>query len=472
MNFSLIEYIILKNTNEKHEVEYVEQKREKFSSSLTVFFATLSSAVGLGNIWMFPYVVGQNGGAAFIIIYLGCVLIIGLPTLISEFAIGRGTRKNVFRATRDVGSQKGFGVIGILSLLSTYCMLFFYTVVAGWVYSYVFKAITGSFKGINIESAASMFNATSLGPISPIIWQFIVLVVAGIIIAMGVKSGIEKLTKTLMPILIALLILCVFRSLSLDGAIEGVSFLIKPDFSKVTVSVILSALGLAFFKLSVGTGTMVTYGSYFTDDNNLIATGSKVAFADISVSILAGLAIFPAVFSFGLAPTDGPGLLFNTVPLIFSQMPGGYILAVLFFMITAMAATMATVSLLEVLIATFTEEFKLDRKKALIINLIIILAFGSLAALSANPDGLLAHIKIFDLAIFDALDAFVSNILLPLNGLLVMILCGYFVSKGFMKKELTNNGMLKNDKLVNMILFFIRYITPILITIVFVKSFI
>lgn len=351
-------------------------------------------------------------------------------------------------------------------------MLFFYTVVAGWVYSYVFKAITGSFKGINIESAASMFNATSLGLISPIIWQFIVLVVAGIIIAMGVKSGIEKLTKTLMPILIALLILCVFRSLSLDGAIEGVSFLIKPDFSKVTVSVILSALGLAFFKLSVGTGTMVTYGSYFTDDNNLIATGSKVAFADISVSILAGLAIFPAVFSFGLAPTDGPGLLFNTVPLIFSQMPGGYILAVLFFMITAMAATMATVSLLEVLIATFTEEFKLDRKKALIINLIIILAFGSLAALSANPDGLLAHIKIFDLAIFDALDAFVSNILLPLNGLLVMILCGYFVSKGFMKKELTNNGMLKNDKLVNMILFFIRYITPILITIVFVKSFI
>ena len=375
----------------------------------------------------------------------------------------------MYRATLEVTDKKGFKAIGIIGLLATYCMLFFYTVVAGWVYSYVFKAISGSFKGVNIDTAAEMFNATSLGPISPILWQIVVLLVACSIIAMGVRSGIEKLTKTLMPLLIGLLILCVIRSLSLPSAMEGVSFLIKPDFSKVTVGVVLSALGLAFFKLSVGTGTMITYGSYFTDNNNLIATGSKVAVADTSLSILAGLAIFPAVLSFGREPTGGPGLLFNTVPLIFAKMPGGTILAIVFFMLTAMAATMATVSLLEVITATFIEEFKIGRKKSLVINLIIIITIGSLAALSANPEGLLSHIRIFDYVIFDALDKFVSNILLPLNGLLVVILCGYFTRNGFMKNELTNNGKI-NSKIVNPMLFVIRYITPILILVVFFKS--
>ena len=258
----------------------MEQKREKFSSSLTVFFATLSSAVGLGNIWMFPYVVGQNGGAAFIIVYLGCVLLIGLPTLISEFVVGRGTRKNVCGAISKVTDKRRFKSIGYIAVLSTSCMLFFYTVVAGWVYSYVFKALFGVLKGVTAEEAAQIFNSTSLGPIAPIIWQIIVLVVAGSILGMGVKSGIEKLTKVLMPILIGLLILCVLRSLTLPGAYSGIEFLLKPDFSKVTIGVVLSALGLAFFKLSVGTGTMVTYGSYFTEDNDLIGTAGKVAIAD------------------------------------------------------------------------------------------------------------------------------------------------------------------------------------------------
>ena len=450
----------------------MEQKREKFSSSLTVFFATLSSAVGLGNIWMFPYVVGQNGGAAFIIVYLGCVLLIGLPTLISEFIVGRGTRKNVCGAISKVTDKRRFKSIGYIAVLSTFCMLFFYTVVAGWVYSYVFKALFGVLKGVTAEEAAQIFNSTSLGPISPIIWQVIVLVVAGSILGMGVKSGIEKLTKVLMPILMGLLILCVLRSLTLPGAYSGIEFLLKPDFSKVTVSVILSALGLAFFKLSVGTGTMVTYGSYFTEDNNLIGTAGKVAIADTGVSLLAGLAIFPAVFSFGLAPTEGPGLLFNTVPLIFAKMPGGSILSIIFFGLAAMAATMATISLLEVLIALFTEELKISRKKSIIINILIIVLIGSLAALSANPDGVLANIKIFGFTIFDALDKFVSNILLPINGLLVILLLGYGVSKDFIIEQLTNKGRLKNQKVVSLLTFVIKYVTPILILIVFVKSFV
>ena len=450
----------------------MEQKREKFSSSLTVFFATLSSAVGLGNIWMFPYVVGQNGGAAFIIVYLGCVLLIGLPTLISEFVVGRGTRKNVCGAISKVTNKRRFKSIGYIAVLSTFCMLFFYTVVAGWVYSYVFKALFGVLKGVTAEEAAQIFNSTSLGPISPIIWQLIVLVVAGSILGMGVKSGIEKLTKVLMPILMGLLILCVLRSLTLPGAYSGIEFLLKPDFSKVTVGVILSALGLAFFKLSVGTGTMVTYGSYFTEDNDLIGTAGKVAIADTGVSLLAGLAIFPAVFSFGLAPTEGPGLLFNTVPLIFAKMPGGSILSIIFFGLTAMAATMATISLLEVLIALFTEELKISRKKSIIINISIIVLIGSLAALSANPDGVLAHIKIFGFTIFDSFDKFVSNILLPINGLLVILLLGYGLSKEFIIEQLTNKGTLKNKKMVALLMFIIKCVTPILILIVFVKSFI
>ena len=450
----------------------MEQKREKFSSSLTVFFATLSSAVGLGNIWMFPYVVGQNGGAAFIIVYLGCVLLIGLPTLISEFVVGRGTRKNVCGAISKVTDKRRFKSIGYIAVLSTSCMLFFYTVVAGWVYSYVFKALFGVLKGVTAEEAAQIFNSTSLGPIAPIIWQIIVLVVAGSILGMGVKSGIEKLTKVLMPILIGLLILCVLRSLTLPGAYSGIEFLLKPDFSKVTIGVVLSALGLAFFKLSVGTGTMVTYGSYFTEDNDLIGTAGKVAIADTGVSLLAGLAIFPAVFSFGLAPTEGPGLLFNTVPLIFAKMPGGSILSIIFFGLTAMAATMATISLLEVLIALFTEELKISRKKSIIINISIIVLIGSLAALSANPDGVLAHIKIFGFTIFDSFDKFVSNILLPINGLLVILLLGYGLSKDFIIEQLTNKGTLKNQKVVSLLMFIIKYVTPILILIVFIKSFI
>lgn len=450
----------------------MEQKRERFSSSLTVFFATLSSAVGLGNIWMFPYVVGQNGGAAFIIVYLGCVLLIGLPTLISEFVVGRESRKNVFGAIPKVTNKKGFRAIGYIAILSTSCMLFFYTVVVGWVYSYVFKAIFGSLKGITADGAAQMFNSTSLGPVSPVIWQLIVLIVAGSILAMGVKSGIEKLTKVLMPILIGLLILCTFRSFTLPDAISGIEFLLKPDFSKVNISIILSALGLAFFKLSVGTGTMVTYGSYFTEDNNLIGTARKVVLADTGVSLLAGLAIFPAVFSFGLTPTEGPGLLFNTVPLIFAKMPGGNILSIMFFALTAMAATMATISLLEVLVAVFTEELNISRKKAIIINIIVIITIGSLAALSANPNGMLSHINIFGFTIFDAFDKFVSNILLPVNGLLVIILLGYGVSKEFIIDQLTNKGTLKNEKIVKLLMFIIKYVTPILILIVFIKTFI
>lgn len=449
----------------------MEPNREKFSSGLAVFFATLSSAVGLGNIWMFPYVVGENGGAAFIVVYLICIALIGLPTLVSEFALGRNCRKNIYGAVASITDKKFFRLIGFIGITASYSMLFFYTVVVGWVYSYVFKAITGAFNGITAKGAAEMFNSASLGPVSPVLWQFVALVVACGILAMGVKSGIEKLTKTLMPVLVILLVVCAIRSVTLPGAFEGVSFLLKPDFTKVTFSVILSALGLAFFKLSVGTGSMITYSSYFTDDNNLIATGAKVSIADTGVSLLAGLAIFPAVFSFGLTPGEGPGLLFNTVPLIFGKIPGGMILGIVFFLLTAMAGTVAMISIIQVSIATFTEQFKISTKKALIINIIIIMVIGSLTALSANAHGLLSGFTICHMTLFNLFDALVSKILLPINGILVTVMMGHFVSNKLVKDQLTNNGTI-NGKLVNVFMILIKYITPVLIAIVFIKSFI
>lgn len=450
----------------------MEENREKFSSGLSVFFATLSSAVGIGNIWMFPYIVGENGGATFIIMYLICVLVIAIPILISEFVLGRHTRKNIYGAVESITDKKFFKLIGIIGVLSSFSMLFFYTVVSGWVYSYVFKALGGAFNGADASTLEAMFNTASSGVFSPIIWQIIALVVAGVILAMGVKSGIEKMTKTLMPVLIVLLVLCALRSVTLPNSLGGVNFLFKPDLSKITFEVFISALGLAFFKLSVGTGSMVTYSSYFTDDNNLVKTGASVAIADTFVSLIAGIAIFPAVFSFGQAPGSGPGLLFNTVPLIFSKMPGGTILGVVFFLLTAMAATMATISILEVLTATLSEQFKVERKKAIIINIIIIAVFGSLAALSANANSPLAGVTIFGLTFFDFFNALISKVLLPINGLLVTILMGHIVSNKIYISQITNNGMLKNEILAKFLIFLVKYITPALVLVVFIKTFI
>lgn len=447
-----------------------EKGRETFSGGLAIFLATLSSAVGLGNIWLFPYVTGENGGAAFIFVYFLCILLIGLPVLLIEFAIGRGTRKNIYGAIKSFTNKKIFRGIGVIGIIATSFILFFYTVVAGWVYSYIFKAISGIFTGMSSSEVSSVFVETASNPKSVIMWQIIAIVVTCGILALGVKSGIEKLTKTLMPVLVALLLFCVIRSLMLPGAMEGVTFLLKPDFSKINLGVVISAMGLAFFKLCVGTGTMVTYSSYYTDDNNLPSTAAKVCLADTGVSILAGLAIFPAVFSFGLEPTSGPGLLFETIPLIFSGIPGGTILTVLFFMLTAMAATMAMISLFEVLTAALTEELGLGRKKAQIVNIILVIVFGSLAALSGHPNAPLSHISILGNTIFDFYDKTVSLFLLPINSFLTCILAIYFIKREFFVQQLTNRMTLKNQWIANAVLFTAKYVTPVLILIVFIGS--
>lgn len=451
-------------------MESNQLKREGFSSGLAVFFATLGSAVGLGNIWKFPYLTGQSGGGAFLLVYLICILLVGLPVMVSEFYIGRKTRKNAVGAFKSLNAKPAWKSIGVAGILSAYLIMFFYSDVAGWVYSYVFRALRGDFANITAESAGANFESTITGPLSPIIWQIIVMAVVATILIMGVKKGIEKVTKTLMPLLFVLVIICVIRSVTLPGSFEGIKFLFNVDFSKITSSVILTALGLAFFKLSLGMGTMITYGSYFTEDNNMVNTSVRVALSDTLVSLLAGLAIFPAVFAFNMEPGAGPGLLFMTIPMVFSKMAFGNVLLVAFFALTSIAATTAMISIVEVPVAYFTEERGMSRTKAVVINALIIIGFGLFATLSADKGSVLGGVKIFGKSFFDLFDFVSSNILLPAGGLLIALFIGYTAKKNEVVKELSNNGKLSNGWAIGIYYAIVRFITPILLVIVFLNS--
>jgi NSS family neurotransmitter:Na+ symporter len=449
-------------------------KRESFSSGLAVFFATLSSAVGLGNLWKFPTLVGVNGGGAFVLIYLFCVLLVGMPIMIAEFYIGRRTRSNAVGAFEKLKAKPFWKVIGYAGVMSAFLIMFFYTAVAGWVYSYVFKTISGDFTVLKnktteeaVKIASQKFDLTAGSGLAPILWQAIVVLVVSVILIAGVRNGIERFTKALMPILFILIILCDIRAITLPKASEGFKFLLSVDFSQVTGSVILSALGLAFFKLSLGMGTMITYGSYFTDKDNLIATSARVAVSDTLVSLLAGIAIFPVVFEFGMEPSAGPSLLFNTIPLVFSRMPMGNLLLLAFFTLASVAATTAIISMMEVPVAFFSEELKVKRTHSVLICAILILVIGSL---TVHPSSLLGNIKVFDRSMFDIFDYLSSNVLLPVGGLLIAVFAGYFVTKSNIIDELTNNNTLEIKPLINLFLFIVKFITPLLLLVVLINS--
>ena len=460
----------------KEEIKQLkpEVKRETFSTGMAVFFATLGSAVGLGNIWKFPYMTGMNGGGAFIIVYLVFVLLIGVPIMLSEFYLGRKTRSNVLGVFDKLKASKFWKIIGYFGLLSAMFIMFFYSTVAGWVYSYVFKAIRGDFASLSTmgidearKAAEAQFTAASSTGISPMVWQFIAVAVVAVILIGGIKKGIERVTKTLMPVLLVLILICAVRALTLDGAKAGVDFLVKADFSKLTTTSILAAMGLAFFKLSLGMGTMVTYGSYFNKENNLIGTSVKVALSDTAVSLLAGFAVFPVVFTFNLAPEGGPGLLFSTIPLVFSLIPFGNILLVSFFLLSAIAATTAMISMVEVPVAILKEEFKLDRKKAVLISTIVMFIVG---VLTTHPHSLFGSAQVMGKSFFDFFDYVSSNILLPVGGLLITIFVGYFVKKSDILEELNNEGTLDNGSAVKLLHLVLRYITPVMLIIVFLNA--
>jgi len=435
--------------------------RDRFITSLGVLTATLGSAVGLGNIWKFPYLTGKNGGAAFLFVYVACTLLIGLPVMISEHLVGRAGRANAIKSLRTTSSSKlPWWLIGAGGTLAAFLIMAFYTEVAGWVFAYIFKSASGNLLSTDPALTSKAFSDLVSNPTISLLVQWGVLALISIITMMGVSKGIEKVTKRLLPILFGLLLLVGIRSLTLPGASEGLRFLFNPDFSKLSWSMVLVAMGLSFFKLSVGMGTMITYGSYYGDEENIPRNASRVMLADLLVSMLAGVAIFPAVFAFGFSPDAGPSLLFITIPSVFASMPLGNVFMVIFFVLTAIASIGAMLSLLEVPVALMNEELGISRKKATFVTVGLLALVGSTAALSSS---VLADTTVFGLTFFDLYDYVSQNILLPAGGLFICLFMGWVWGKPRIQEALSNRGTLQNQKVISGFFVLVKYITPVLV---------
>ncbi|CAG0999496.1 hypothetical protein ANAEL_02847 [Anaerolineales bacterium] len=442
--------------------------RAKFATNLGVLAATLGSAVGLGNIWKFPYLTGSNGGAAFLLVYIVCILLIGIPVMVSELVLGRAARSNAIATMQKLAPAKQpWWLIGAAGVLAAFMIMAFYSEVAAWVFAYIIKAIQGGILSTDPNVTKAAFGDLVSNPVQSLIWQWIDLAVVGFIILLGVNKGIEGATKKLMPVLLFLLILVGIRSLTLPGAGQGLAFLFQPDFSKLTAASFLVAMGLAFFKLSVGMGTMITYGSYFRDDQDIPGTAVRVAFSDLAVSLLAGIAIFPAVFAFGYKPDAGASLLFLTIPSVFASMPLGGFFMVIFFILTAIASIGAQISLVEVPVAFLQEKFQFSRQKASIITVVGIAIVGSLAALSNSS---LASAHVFGMTFFDLFDYATSNILLPLGGLFIAIFVGWVWGYKKLNDALSNHGTLSNQIIIKVLYGTLLVVTPILVAIVMLNG--
>ena len=438
-------------------------KRATFGSKIGVILATVGCAVGLGNIWRFPYMLGENGGAAFLLVYISCILFLGIPVMITEFFIGRYSRKNAAGAFKVMAPGTKWSVIGYNGVAAAFLILGYYAVVSGWTLEYIVQAFSGSLEGKNATDFADEFTAFSTGVFRPILWTVVFIALTHIIIVSGVKEGIERASKVMMPMLFLILIALCVRSITLPGASEGLTFLFNPDFSKIDSSVVLSAMGQAFFSLSIGMGCLITYASYFGKQTNLQTTALQVTILDTLVAVLAGVMIFPAVFSFGIEPTTGPELVFITLPNVFEQLPFGNIWSFVFFVLLALAALTSTISLHEVSTAYVHEEYHVSRKKAAIIVSVGVTIVGILSSLSM---GLLKSYTLFGLNFFNLLDFVTAKIMLPLGGMMICIFTAKRVDKLLLKEEVTNHGTIR-FYFFSTYVFFVKYIAPIGIGLIF-----
>ena len=440
-------------------------KRENFGSKIGAVLAAAGSAVGLGNIWRFPIETGRNGGAAFILIYIFCVIAIGLPIMMSEFLIGRNTQSNTARAYQKLAPGTPWKWVGRLGVFTAFFIMCYYGVIAGWTIEYAVLAIGNQFAGKSPEQISQLFTDFSTDNFLPVIWMIVFVLMTHFVIVKGVTKGIERWSKVLMPMLFIIVMMLVVSSLSLPNASKGGDFLLKPDWSKVDGGVVLSAMGQAFFSLSLGMGCLCTYASYFDKRTSLGKTALQVCVIDTIIALMAGFIIFPAAFSVGIEPkTSGPALIFITLPNVFQQAFAGapwlaYVFSVMFYLLIIVAALTSTISLHEVVTSYMAEEFQMPRKKAAVWETAGIIFFGVFCALSF---GALNNIRLFGLTIFDFFDWTASKICLPVGGLFISLFAGWYLDKKLFRDEITNYGT-SRAPYVKALIFVLRYLAPIAI---------
>lgn len=440
------------------------QNRGQWNSKLGFVLAASGSAVGLGNIWRFPFMAGANGGGAFVLVYFILLIIIGFTLMLGELSIGRATQLSPIGAYRKLKAK--YAWIGALGVVAGFLILSFYSVIGGWVIRYLVKAISGDFNVADGSVLGGLFVNFITNPLEPLVYHGIFMVLTLLIVIGGVSKGIERYSKILMPMLFVMMVLLMFRSLTLPGAMEGVKFLLVPDFSKINAQVVLAALGQVFFSLSLGMGTMITYGSYLRKDENLISSSIEIPLIDTAIAFIAGLAILPAVFAFGFDPEGGPGLLFITLPAVFSQMPLGSIFAILFFLLVLFAALTSSISLLEVVVSYTVDEWKWSRKLSTIVLAGAIFLLGIPSSLG---QGVWSHIRLFGRDILDNVDFLASNILLPFGGMMMCIFIGWVWGVDKALDEVTNGGKV-SFPLKTFWVVMIKYVAPLAIFIVFVQA--
>lgn len=445
-------------------------ERGNFGSKLAIVLATAGSAVGLGNVWRFPFMTGQNGGAAFILIYFACVFLLGIPGMVSEFIIGRYSQANAARAYGSLGHRR-WRWVGYWGILTSTIILGFYAVVAGWCLQYLFASINGQLNG-DASYVVNYFTTFSSDPLKPCLWAVGFVLITHLVVAQGVEKGIERASKLLMPLLLLLLVVLVVASCMLPGASRGVEFLLWPDFSKVSGSVFLEALGQAFFSLSLGTACLCTYASYFKRDTNLLGSAGQIAMLDSFIAVLAGLMIFPAAFSVGVQPDSGPSLIFITLPNVFQQafsaMPAaGYVISILFYALLVFAALTSTISMHEIGTAFFHEELNLSRKYAAWILTVVCATIAVFCSLSV---GAKTDIQVLGMQLMDFCDYLTAQVMLPVGAFLTSIMLGWFVDRQLVHDEFTAGGP-SHESFFRVWLFSIRYIVPVFLILIFLHQF-
>lgn len=444
--------------------------RENFGNRFGVLVAMAGSAIGLGNLWRFPYMVGAYGGAAFIFVYIFFVFLLCLPILVAEVLVGRKSHTNAFGAFKKLAPGTRWKWVGALMVITPLLVVSYYSVIGGWSIEYFFKACTMEFTHASASESefGTMFSSFVSSVWAPLVGHTIFLAVTALIVVSGVKSGIERFGKVMMPMLFFIVIIIAVRSATLPGAKEGLVWLFRPDFSKIDASVCAAALGQGFFSLSVGFGIMLTYASYIKKQENIAISSVYTAISDLVFAIIASCAIMPAVFAFGLDSKEGPGLVFETLPFIFSRMPLGSLIAILFFMALIVAALTSSISLYEVGVAYFVEERHYSRKKALAVIFTVTWILGIFASLSFGP---LSDFHIAGNTVFNFLDRLSANFLMPLGALLIVVFVGWKMGREDVRDEFTNGGALRgNGRVFGLVYFLIRYVAPLAIIVIFLTN--